>query len=127
MGCGIVIRDPLRKHRRIGPSSTIVADEWDEEAFAFEDSELIRLQLGQKHSIPYTISVVPKAKGLRSSDVYLMVKGNTYEITLKTRNWKWMFEDEMGEEMSEEDRREMLRKREAVEWEEDCMVTCQAV
>ena len=52
-----------------------------------------------------------------------MVKGNTYEILLKKRRWMWMFEDEMGGEMGEEERREMLWKREAVEWTEDCMVT----
>lgn len=128
VGCGIILRDPQRKnHRRIGPSSTLIGDDWDEEAVTFEDSQLIRFQLGQKHSIPYTISVVPKVSGLSSSDVYLMVKGNTYEITLRTRNWKWMFEDEMEEGMSEEQRKELLWKREAVEWTEDCMVTFQAV
>lgn len=126
--CGIIIRDPQRRnHRRIGPTSTIISDDWDEDDLNLEDSELIRLELGQKHSIPYTISVVPKARGLRASDVYLMVKGNTYDIGLRKRRWMWMFEDEMGGEMSEEDRREMLRKREAVEWEEDCIVSFQTV
>lgn len=135
-GGGIEIRDPQRKHRRMGPPSTIVADEWDTDALDLDDTVLVRLEPNQKFSTSYTFSVVPKASGIVHSDVRHMAKGNTYEITLRRRRWRWMFEDEMevwvvvGEEMSEEEeeeereeRRQMLRKKEVMEWEVDCMVT----
>jgi len=110
----------------MGPQSTIIADEWDDVALDLDDTELVRLELGQKFSTSYTFSVVPKADGLRNSDVRNMVKGNTYEITLRRRRWRWMFEDEMGEGMSEEEREEALRKREAMEWMVDCKATFKA-
>ena len=122
---GIEIRDPLRKHRRIGGLSSIVADEWDEDALDLEDTELVRLEPGQKFSTSYTISVVPKAGGLMASDMRHMVPGNTYEITLRAQRWRWMFEDEMAD-IDEDERRAILKKREAVEWKVDCQVNFKA-
>jgi hypothetical protein len=119
---GIEIRDPLRKHRRIGGVSSIVADEWDEDALDLEDTELVRLEPGQKFSTSYTISVVPKADGLRDSDIRHMVPGNTYEITLRKQRWRWMFEDDMPEDIGEDERRAILKKTEVVEWKVDSQV-----
>jgi hypothetical protein len=39
VGNGLEIRDPQRKHRRIGARSTMIADEWDEEALDLNDTE----------------------------------------------------------------------------------------
>ncbi len=123
---GIEIRDPLRKHRRIGGGSIIDADEWDEEALDLEDTALIRLEPGQKFSTSYTVSVVPKADGLRDSDTKHMVPGNTYVITLRKRRWRWIFQDEMAQDIDEDERRAILKKREAVEWKVDCQVNFKA-
>ena len=125
-GGGIEIRDPQRKHRKIGARSTIIADEWDEEALDLEDTELVRLEPGQRFSTVYTVSVVPKAGGLRASDTKHMVPGNTYEITLMRRRWRWMFEDEMDGDIGENERRETLKRKEAVEWDVDCQVNFKA-
>lgn len=38
-----------------------------------------------------------------------------------------MFEDEMGGEMSEEERREVLKKREVMEWGVNCRISIKAV
>lgn len=84
-GGGIEIRDPLHKNRRRGPTCTIIEDDWDEEALDLEDTQLIRLEPGQKFSTSYTVSVVPMVDGLRSADVKGMVKGNLYNITLRKR------------------------------------------
>ncbi|KAI9860132.1 MAG: hypothetical protein M1813_006242 [Trichoglossum hirsutum] len=125
-GGGIQIYDLERKHRRIGPTSTIIADEWDGDALDLDDTALVRLEPGQTFSTSYTLSVVPKADGLRNSDVKNMVKGNTHEVGLRRRRLRWMFEDEMGGEMSEAERREMLRTRDAMEWGVDCKETFKA-
>ncbi|KAL2060152.1 hypothetical protein VTL71DRAFT_9974 [Oculimacula yallundae] len=118
---GIEIRDPQRNHRRIGGGSTLIADEWDEDALDLEDTSLVRLEPGQKFSTQYTVSVVPKADGLRNSDIRLMVPGNTYEITIKKQRWRWMFEDEMDKEMDIEERRTILKNRDVAEWKVDCL------
>lgn len=125
-GGGIEIRDPLRKHRKIGARSTIIADEYDEDALDLADTELVRLEPGQKFATAYTVSVVPKAGGLRDSDTKYMVQGNNYEITLMKRRWRWMFEDEMVGDIGEGERREILKKKEVVEWPVDCQVNFKA-
>jgi hypothetical protein len=125
-GGGIEIRDPVRKHRQVGARSTIIADEWDEHALDLDDTALVWLESGQTFSTLYTVSVVPKVNGLRDSDVKHLVVGNTYEITLRKRRWRWMFEDEMGGGLSEKERR-VLRKRKVVEWKVDRMVIFEAV
>jgi hypothetical protein len=90
-------------------------------------TELVRLEPDQKFSASYTFSVVPKLGGLRGSDTRMIVEGNRYEITLRKRRWRWMFEDEMRGGMSEGERREVLSGREAVEWRVDNMVTFKAI
>jgi hypothetical protein len=70
--------------------------------------------------------VVLKADGLRNSDTRNMVKGNTYEITLRERKWRWMFENDMGGDLRKEERGEILRKKETMEWKADCQVNLKA-
>lgn len=124
---GIEIRDLSRKHRRIGGGSTIIADEWDEEALDLEDTQLVRLGPGEVFETRYTICLGSKAGRLRGSDVKMMVEGGNYEVTARKRLWRWMFEEEMGGELSEEERRGMLSEREVVEWGVDCKVEHTAV
>lgn len=75
----------------------------------------------------YTVSVVPKAGGLRASDTVNMVSGNVYEITLCKRRWRWGFESEMSECIGDGERREFLRKENVVEWGVDCKLEFQAL
>lgn len=104
---------------------TMVADEWDDIALDLGDTELVRIEPGQKHITPYTLSVVPFMGGLRGSDTKMMAKGMRYEIILDKRRWSWMFEDEMergeeGRELNDEERKEILKQKLAVEWNVDC-------
>lgn len=127
-GRGIAIRDPARRGRRVGPTSTLVGDEWDAEALDREDSVLVRLGPGEAWASAYTVETGAKARGLRGSDVMACRAGGVYEVGLRRRRWRWMWEDEMGEgEMGEEERRRVLEGREAVEWEVGCMVEFTAV
>jgi len=125
-GKGIDIRDPQRQNRRMGPSSTNISDEWDEDDHDVEDSLLVRLQPGQEICTSYTFSVVAKAGGLRNSDIRNMIAGNNYEITLKKRRWRWMFENQM-DATTKDQRREILERQKAIEWEVDCKAEFEAV
>lgn len=71
---------------------------------------MVRLEPSQKFSTSYTLSVDPNADKLRNSDTRNMVSGSLYEITFRKRKWRWMFEEEMGGDLSKEERGEVLRK-----------------
>jgi len=129
---GIRIRDtePLLdgsgnviKYRRLGPDPTRVGDRDDDGNIDLDDTELVRFALGEQFSTSYTISTVEKLNGLVRADTRLMKLGGTYEIYLRLRRWRWMFEEEMGGEMSEEERRKILSKKEVDEWVADNRVT----
>jgi hypothetical protein len=68
-----------------------------------------------------------KIKGMRASDVYLMVSGKTYYIALNKLKWRWMYEDEMEEGLAEEERRNVLMETDEVEWYEHFMVPFKAI
>jgi len=94
----------------------LVGDRDDDGNIDLDDTELVRLALGEQFSTSYTISTVKKLNGLVGADTRLMKVGGTYEIYLKPRRWRWMFEDEMGGEMSKEERRQILTKMEVDQW-----------
>lgn len=124
---GIETRDPERNNRRIGPDSTSLADEPDPTWTYFKDSELVRLEPGEVYERQYTYIVVKKAKGLRNSDVWNLKVGNTYGITLRNQKWWWMFEDDMPEGCTEEERETLLQKQPVTEWKPDCSVSFEFV
>ncbi|KAF2420945.1 hypothetical protein EJ08DRAFT_653679, partial [Tothia fuscella] len=113
----------IRYHRRMGPDPTIVGDRDDDGNMDLDDTELVRLALGEHFSTEYTISTVRKLNGLVRPDTRLMKAGGRYEIYLRDRRWRWMFEDEMGGDLSKEERREILSKMEVEEWAADNRVT----
>lgn len=100
-----------------------VSFDGDSEPGGVEDTELVRLEPSQTFGSTYTFSVVPKRKGLRSSDVWNLLAGKTYELTLRKQCWWWMFEDEMTENCDVEERREMLGRRDPSEWKPECSAT----
>ena len=121
-GNGTVFRDPARRlssgrMRRIGPTSTLYCDEDPE-----DHTELVRLEPGERLSTSYTVSVVPARHGIMTTDTQYMVAGNPYHISLKSRSWKWMYEDEVGEGLSREEWVEILNKQVPVDLEVDCEV-----
>jgi hypothetical protein len=128
-GKGVEIRDPARvfggKAKRIGPTSTIIPDEWDELALELEETELVRLEPGQKFSTTYTMRVVPYS--LRSADTHAMQKGKPYIISLRTRKWRWVLEDELEEGLDKAEIREILSKKDPMEWKADCEVAITTV
>jgi len=122
---GIKIRDPARNHRRIGPDPTFL-QEVDLNTLNLEDTLLVRLEPEREHSTSYTLAVVPKANGILHSDVHMFVKGHQYEVTLRKRQLRWMFEDEMPDRMTEAERRELLKEKAPLEWRPDCCLPFEA-
>ncbi len=122
---GIEIRDPARRaaldsrweHRRIGPDTIVMNDEYYGDD-TIDDAEVVRMEPGKLFERPYTFSVVPKLNGIKRSDIWGLKPGTTYELMLRKQTWRWMFEDEMLENCSSEERRELLEKRAA--GEESC-------
>jgi hypothetical protein len=112
--------DPLRSNRRIGGQSSSIVDTDDETDDTEDDNDLVRLHPGQVLQVTYTFSVVPKAKGLRHSDVWNLTIGNTYNLTLRNQRWWWAYEDDMDDDISEKQRRSSLKTKPLTEWGTDC-------
>ena len=89
-----------------GPPSTMIDDEFDSDLLDVQDTELVWLEPGQTFSTGYTFAVTPKMSGIRPSDVHSLTAGNTYEITLQKRRWRWMFDDELPADLDNEAKRE---------------------
>lgn len=115
-GDGLKIRDPTRNNRRIGPTSSMIQDEWDDYALDLRDTQLLRLESEESWLRSYRFWVEKKAGGLRNSDVYAMKAGNEYTLDLGTRKCRWIYENEMDGSLSEKEIREILEKKETVEW-----------
>lgn len=111
---------PNRRRRKIGPSSTWLGSDDDDDLLIMEieDSTLVRLDAGEIFELPYTFTTVP---GMRAEDTRTMTVGESYEIELGTQKWWWEYEDEMPEVMSEVERKEHLLTRRPSEWTPDCV------
>ena len=121
------MRNGTRRPRRVGPYYTVSSEDFDWDAADLEESKLVRLEPGSKFSTTYIICVIPKLGGIIHSDTFSMAKGNAYWIKLRPRKWRWMFESEMEEGLSEEMRRDILAKMDPMKWEVDCKVDVTAV
>lgn len=86
-----------------------------------DDTSLERLVPGQSLEIAHTFMVEKKVGGFQS-DVHKLKDGRRYRVTLRKRNWWWMFEDEMPADCTTlEQRRKILGKQERCEWKPQCM------
>jgi hypothetical protein len=89
--------------------SGIVTDEdlpepWD-------DAQMLRLDPEGQFELPYVFTVKDKAGGLRHSDVWQMKEGGVYFAEHGERRCWWMYVDEMEENLSEAERRQVLVTR----------------
>lgn len=119
-----MICDPERNYRRIGPPGTLLDEgDWDDYARELRDSELMTLELEQEYFTSYTFQTKLKVNRIFPSNVYNLVRGKTCAIKLRNRVWWWMYENEMEEDLTEEERRQVLGQRNATRWKPDCMKT----
>jgi hypothetical protein len=145
-GSGIRFRDTLQardkdgnlqfsntgepRYLRLGPSSTVVGDfkpDPDRNVF-LEDSELMRLGLGDKFSTSYLVTTKDLPSGLVRADTYKMIPGGKYEIYLNRKRGRWAYEDKMSEgNISEGERRRILSEKNEVFWKDDTKMTFEVV
>lgn len=118
---GIEIRDPERRRRRLGPHP-----EWlecgDEEPP--KTVELLRLSRSVLFQQSYTLSAKPKLKGLVSADTRNLVSGNTYEITLREMNWRWLYDNQLPDAVlkDKEKLKEALWQEPTVQFRPECKI-----
>jgi hypothetical protein len=125
----VIVRDPNHpkgKDRKIGPFPTM-QDEWDQEKVDFEDSELVRLEPGESFETAYTFRVVERPLSYERSDVKYMRDGGTYWMELGHRKCWWMYADDVGKDLTAKEIRELLGRREYIEWQPNCRVGFEAV
>ena len=127
---GIEVRNPNdldRPNRRIGPPGTSIADNEDAVDLHGDDTTLIRLEPGLSFTRTYTFSVVPKVRGLRSSDIRNLETGKHYDLTLRQHQWRWMIEDDALRSGTMEGRKRILESLDATIWRSECSVRFQVV
>lgn len=120
---GVELRDPTHRDRRIGPMITGGGNEDGTEDDTLMDTELLRLDPGQIVLSSYTFTTKRKADGLRHNDFYNLITGNMYDLTVWRQQWKWMFESQMPESCTTEERKALLARQPALDWKPECTIS----
>lgn len=102
-------------------------EEWDKEEVEFEDSKLVRLEARETVKTTYTLFVETGPNVVRRLDVHFIKPGNEYWVELGIRKCWWMYAEEMKEGLTEMEMREVLGKRQSVEWKPECKATFTAI
>lgn len=128
MNIGLEVRDPERNGHRIGPPADGTWGDRDDSPPPDEE-ELVRLEkMGDSFSQSYTLATKPKLRGIILADTWNFKSGNTYALTLKKTQWRWLYEDEV-EDAVLQDRAmmiERLGREPKVQWKPDCRVEFRA-
>lgn len=117
---GVEIRDPTRRNRRIGPTIIGVGNTDGTEDDAFTDTELLRLDPGTRIVSNYTLTTQRKDHGLLRGDFHNLTIGNVYNLTVWRQQWRWMFESQMPEGCTTEERKALLARQSAIYWKPEC-------
>lgn len=66
----------------------------------------------------YTLGVRPKRGRIISADLWNLVGGNGYALSLRKWKWRWVYGDEVGVEVGAEEGvlRGLLKREPWVEW-----------
>jgi hypothetical protein len=116
---GVEIRDPTRRHRRVGPAPTQNCTDGDEDEF--EDTELLHLEPGQIQQKMLTLASDRRANNWDHNDFRPLTVGNTYELTVHGQTWWWIFEDDLPENCTSEERLLILKRQPGTTWKPNCM------
>lgn len=86
---------------------------WNDDYEAgLDDSDLIRLELGEEYFTSYMFTAEREPCPERE-DMFRLEWEKTYVVSLRQRMWWWMYEDQMGsgqEEISEEQKEERISR-----------------
>ncbi|KAI9802278.1 MAG: hypothetical protein M1833_001784 [Piccolia ochrophora] len=121
---GLEIRDPKRRGRRIGPPSDWLGDEGSPP----EEIEFVRFGRGSQFLQSYVLKTEAKQDGLVNSDTWNLHSGKTYELTLRSTKWRWLYEDELNDEVLQSDLqcKAALRREPSVELLSECRASFRA-
>ena len=97
------------------------------EASDLEDTAIVRLEPDQSFGTTYDFSVVDKLAGFRHSDVHNLATSKTYYITLRPQRWRWMYEDDMLQSLTMEEKRIRIHQQPLTEWLADCCTPFECV
>ena len=113
-GNGCEIRDPRRKHRRIGPSNRYLEDEGDTE---LDFTELVRRESGEEVVKRYEFIVGDYSESLSHNDIHNLVAGNEYVLGIRHQKWWYVNVEHLPEQsIVEEKMLPFLMQQPAVEW-----------
>ena len=118
---GLEIRDPEQNGRRIGPPPDV--PQGDEDNAPSNDEEIfVPLNgLETEFSQEYTLSTKERQGGLLPSDTRNLKNGKQYEMRLRKSKWRWMYQDEIKEEVRQDKSKviEMLQQEPCSVWKPD--------
>lgn len=124
---GLEIRDPEKNGRRIGPPPDLGPEE-DGATSNDEDILVILDDPAQWFSQAYTFQTKERRNGVTHSDTWNVKSGKKYELMLRKRKWRWIYQDEI-EVAVPVDRvkvEEALRQEPYSQWKPECRAEFQA-
>ena len=118
---GLEICDPEKNGRRIGPPPDV--QQGDEDNAPSNDEEFFVSLNGLENgfSQEYTLSTDERRDGLLHSDTWNLKQGKQYEMTLRQSKWRWMYQDEVKEEVRQDKAKvvEILQQEPCSVWKPD--------
>jgi hypothetical protein len=126
---GIIVRDPNHwkaPNRPIGCISTVQCD-YDPVP---EHEDAVFVRLGPEGTFESTFTIGPKPRwGTRGvADTHRMKVDGKYWVDSRTRKYWWLYEDEIEESLTEEEKRKVIVERgNVVEVKPDCRLDFTAV
>jgi hypothetical protein len=97
----------------------------DEVTTEIDCTELVRLEPGEIMRKTYDFIVEDDTNSLFNNDVHNLVAGNTYELKIRHQKWLWMYEADMPQNCSLDNRKDILFRLTATEWQPESRVTFQ--
>ena len=125
---GLEIRDPERNGRRIGPVPDLPPAGDDDPPNNDKERFVEFNRSGDSFSQVYTFATEKRRNGLVLSDTWNLKSGKVYELTLRKSRWRWMYQDEIEENMLRDQAKvvEVLRQEPYSEWKLDCQAVFEA-
>ena len=121
---GLEIRDPEKDGRRIGPPPDVLQGYFDNAPSNDEEIFVPLNGLEDMFSQEYTLATEERQNGLLHSDTWNLKHGKEYEMTLRKSKWRWIYQDEVKEEVRQDKAKvvESLQQEPCSVWKPDSQV-----
>jgi hypothetical protein len=81
----------------------------------------LRLEPGQQRQTISTLSADRELNGRHHNDFRTLTVGNAYELTVMAQKWWWIFEDDLPEDCTAEERLHILQRQPGTRQKPNCM------